>query len=379
MILLSTGGMLGASEVRDVLNVTSSCPPSARTQSIAWHASASCERHGAEPSLRPSSPIDTQNKLPDAYQFLEEVRTRLFVTTPTTEGASAATSPQQAEASPSAGHRLKTDRHAASLGSAPQGSSSGNERCSPAGQSFPSPCAAPQGRWPGLHAPASRRGPTLQALSKSVGKENLPAARASASTAAPQPGFGRRLQTPSQEPSRGRPTQDTSTPAQEAAASRLSPGRRLRASPRCSPQAIPAPAASTPALVAASNSSTPLPGAFPGFSPMQIDTQPPAAAPLPAMPSFLRKHAQAGPATEAGTPGQRLANGSARQDQSLTSSMSVSSSSMSALQHLASRAAQEAAASKGTNEQTANRVGSSSQKSSGTLARFRSPQPCQTP
>ena len=97
---------------------------------------------------------------------------------------------------------------------------------------------------------------------------------------------------------------------------------------------------------------------------MQIDTQPPAAAPLPAMPGFLRKRAQAGPGVGAGTPGQRPASGSARQGerQSLTGSTSVSSSSMTALQHLAGRAAQEAAAAKGANEQTANRVGSSSQK-----------------
>ena len=97
---------------------------------------------------------------------------------------------------------------------------------------------------------------------------------------------------------------------------------------------------------------------------MQIDTQPPAAAPLPAMPGFLRKRAQAGPGAGAGTPGRRLAGVSARQGerQSLTGSMSVSSSSMTALQHLAGRAAQEAAAAKGANEQTANRVCSSSQE-----------------
>ena len=100
---------------------------------------------------------------------------------------------------------------------------------------------------------------------------------------------------------------------------------------------------------------------------MQIDTQPPAAAPLPAMPGFLRKHAQGGPGACAGTPSQRPAIGSARQGErhSLTGSMSVSSSSsMTALQHLAGRAAQDAAAAKGANEQTANRVCSLSQESS---------------
>ena len=92
---------------------------------------------------------------------------------------------------------------------------------------------------------------------------------------------------------------------------------------------------------------------------MQIDTQPPAAAPLPAMPGFLRKRAQAGPGVGVCTPGQCLAGVSARQGerQSLTGSMSISSSSsMTALQHLAGRAAQEAAAAKGANEQTANKV-----------------------
>ena len=83
---------------------------------------------------------------------------------------------------------------------------------------------------------------------------------------------------------------------------------------------------------------------------MQIDTQPPAAAPLPTMPGFLRKRAQAGPGVGAGPPGQCLAGVCARQGerQSLTGSMSVSSSSsMTALQHLAGRAAQEASGCQG--------------------------------
>ena len=174
--LFSTATMMEAPEARDVLNGASSCPLAARTQSAAWHASASFERPGAESLPRPSSRSDTQHKLPDAYQFLEEVRVRLFAHTPFTEGASAASSPQQAQASPSAADRLSIYRHAPLLGSARQRSSLGGDRCSPARQSLPSPCAAPQGRWPSLHASASGTAPALQALSKSVGKENVPAA-----------------------------------------------------------------------------------------------------------------------------------------------------------------------------------------------------------
>ena len=168
MRLLSTGTTMEAPEMRDVLTGASSCPPAARTQSTAWHASASFERQEHRPSLRPSSRTDAQHELPDAHLFLEEVRVRLFATTPTNEGASAATSPQRAEAAPLAASRLKFDRQAASLGSGRQGSSSGSERCSPARQSLSSPGAAPQGRWPSLHAPASRIAPDHYALSKSV-------------------------------------------------------------------------------------------------------------------------------------------------------------------------------------------------------------------
>ena len=360
---LSTRTMMGAPEGRDALNWPSSCPTAARTQFPAWHASASFERLGSQPSLRLPSRNDTQHELPDACQFLEEVRVRLFATTPFNEGASAATSPQQAVTPPSTADRLKSDRHAAILGSARQCRSLGGERRSPARQRLSSPCAAPQGRRPSLHAPASGTAPALQVLGKAVGKENLPAAQASTSTAAQQPRSERVLHASSQEPLLDGPAQNTGTSAQKAAASlHTSLGSRPHASLQCSPRAIPASTASTPATEVVSNSSTPSPGAFPGFSPMQIDTQPPAAAPLPAMPGFLRKRAQAGVGT--GTPVQRPASDNVKQGerQSPTGSMSVSSSSITALQHLAGRAAQEAAAAKGANEQTANRVCSSPQE-----------------
>ena len=111
---------------------------------------------------------------------------------------------------------------------------------------------------------------------------------------------------------------------------------------------------------AGSTPSDPASEASPIFSPMQMDSQP--RVPVPPVPSFLKQRAQANmgmgstqqPQGSAGSePGSSLSSGSSP---SVPNVPGVLSSSVTALQHLAGRAAQEAAASRGADEETAMQV-----------------------
>ena len=111
-------------------------------------------------------------------------------------------------------------------------------------------------------------------------------------------------------------------------------------------------AGSTPSIPASESS--------PLYSPMQIDTQPRVS--VPPVPSFLKQRAQANTGMGSTEQPQGSAGSKPGSDLPLGSSPSVPSvpgalnSSVTALQHLAGRAAQEAAASRGADEETASQV-----------------------
>ena len=100
----------------------------------------------------------------------------------------------------------------------------------------------------------------------------------------------------------------------------------------------------------------PISGPSPLFSPMQIDTQPPA--PVPPLPSFLNQQARASMKLGSAEHSQGSAGTDQGSDGSpkLPIALGALGSSVTALQHLAGRAAQEAAASQGADEETASQV-----------------------
>ncbi len=362
-----------------------SCPQKAYMQDVAHHGSPSIfDGARSTGALRQSSLLggDPQNKFLETSRFLEEVRIRLFAETPA-EGKRGDLSPLRTSVSvnfhapyvsPSmAGNSRETFRATYSprvpeISSPKMDMSSESET-----QDHPSACTAADIHDTALHS-LSSRAPSLaasRANSKGCEKENVPARHANIPKVI-RPSMGRKL--------------DFNLEITSEAAT-----------------------VSTPSMSVSD--------ASPLFSPMQIDTAPRAAmshAPVPPVPSFLKRRAQASAgANTAAQPQKHVSNQSCSglpadnspsllkrrtipsvdvsivdEQQSSTGtalgsgmpagqvqsavgiepsknvsstvpegrSPKVPSSSVTALQHLAGRAAQEAAASQGADEETATQV-----------------------
>lgn len=307
-----------------VCNGPRSCPPKAHVHDEARHSSPSCYAgaRSAEALDVLSLPgRDSHSRISKTSRFLEEVRVRLFADTPPSEKggersplitnvAVSSQDPYQVSSMPEID---VTAKRASSSDVAPQAlpsvpamdmpSASDKSEC-------PSARTAREVIGRDLNGSSSRlpSAACTNTSSKSDEKENIPS-RHDHTPRIPRASMGMKLDFSSQ---------------------------------RSSEPAV----GTTPSM--------PISGPSPLFSPMQIDTQPP----VPPLPSFLKQRAQA----SMGMGSAEHSQGSVGTDQGSDDSPKVPSapgvlaSSVTALQHLAGRAAQEAAASQGADQETANQV-----------------------
>ena len=306
-----------------------SCPPKAHLSNLAQHSPSSgyAGARSAEALDMSSLPGgDSHSRISKTSRFLEEVRVRLFADTPIakkrgerspliTKAAVSSQDPYVSSSMPKAS--IKAER-VGIFNDVPQSQPSSPAMDMPYAldtQKAPSARIATEKLGADLHSFSSRDPSvsTSSTSSKANDKENVPAKHTNIPRI-PRASMGGKL--------------DFSFPTSGSAAD------------------------STPSMSACELS--------PSFSPMQIDTHPPAH--VPPVPSFLKRHAQSSMGT--GTAEQPQDSVGADQGSDMPPSgspqapsvPSVLSSSMTALQHMAGRAVQEAAALHGADEATASQV-----------------------
>ena len=306
-----------------------SCPPKAHLDDLAQHSPTLgyAGTRSTEALNRPSLPdTDSHSKISKTSRFLEEVRVRLFADTPISK--------KRGERSP-----LITNAAVS---------------CQDPYVSSVMPKASVRAERVGISNDLSKSHPSSPAMAMPCASDTQPPLSVRKSTE-------QRSADPHSFSSRD-PSLATSTSASKAYEKENVPAKHANI-PRISTASMGGKLDFSFPTAGVATDSTPSASACelsPCFSPMQIDTHPPA--PVPPVPNFLKRHAQA--STGMGSAEQPQDSVGTGQGSVVPLSScpnapgvpSVHSGSMTALQHLAGRAAQEAAASQGADEETASQV-----------------------